>query len=112
MQRTAAAESHCCETLQERERDSVEELEAAKQQAQAATHAFNAVRQARYDTFMQAFNHISAGIDKIFKVSQMARPCKTNDCRSCFSVLQCALCRWLIPASWLQIWLQFQRLFT
>ncbi|KAL3149139.1 hypothetical protein ABBQ32_001975 [Trebouxia sp. C0010 RCD-2024] len=55
------------EAVKERERDSMEELEAAKQQAQAATHAFSAVRQARYDTFMQAFNHISAGIDKIFK---------------------------------------------
>lgn len=58
--------------LQERERDSMEELEEAKQQAQTATHAFNAVRQARYDTFMKAFNHISAGIDQIFKVSSMA----------------------------------------
>lgn len=50
----------------------MEELEEAKQQAQAATHAFNAVRQARYDTFMKAFNHISAGIDQIFKVSTSA----------------------------------------
>ena len=55
--------------LQERERDSMAELEEAKQQAQTATHAFNAVRQARFDTFMQAFNHISEGIDRIFKVS-------------------------------------------
>lgn len=54
--------------LQERERDSLEELEEAKQQAQTATHAFNEVRQARYDTFMKAFSHISAGIDRIFKV--------------------------------------------
>ena len=46
----------------------MEELEEAKQQAHKATHAFNAVRQARFDTFMQAFNHISAGIDRIFKV--------------------------------------------
>ena len=61
--------------LQERERDSLEELEEAKQQAQTATHAFNAVRQARYDTFMKAFNHISAGIDRIFKVSSVASVC-------------------------------------
>ena len=54
--------------MQEREKGSMEELEAAKQQAHQATHAFNAVRQARFDTFMSAFNHISAGIDKIFKV--------------------------------------------
>lgn len=47
----------------------MEELEEAKQQAQAATHAFNAVRQARFDTFMKAFSHISAGIDRIFKVA-------------------------------------------
>lgn len=53
----------------------MEELEAAKQQAQTATQAFNAVRQARYDTFMQAFNHISAGIDRIFKVCSMAKTC-------------------------------------
>ncbi len=46
----------------------MEELEEAKQQAQTATHAFNAVRQARFDTFMKAFSHISAGIDRIFKV--------------------------------------------
>lgn len=50
----------------------MEELEEAKQQAQTATHAFNAVRQARYDTFTKAFNHISAGIDQIFKVSSLA----------------------------------------
>jgi len=55
--------------VQERERGSMEELEEAKQQAQTATHAFNAVRQARFDTFMKAFSHISAGIDRIFKVA-------------------------------------------
>ncbi|DBA77355.1 TPA: hypothetical protein ACH3X2_000872 [Trebouxia sp. C0005] len=55
------------EAVKERERGSMEELEEAKQQAQAATHAFNAVRQARFDTFMKAFSHISAGIDRIFK---------------------------------------------
>ena len=63
---------HSHTTPQERERDSTEELEEAKQQAQTATHAFNAVRQARYDTFMKAFNHISAAIDQIFKVSSFA----------------------------------------
>lgn len=55
----------------------MEQLEEAKQQAQTATHAFNAVRQARYDTFMKAFNHISAGIDQIFKVSSLAGVCAT-----------------------------------
>ena len=47
----------------------MEEVEEAKQQAQTATHAFNAVRQARFDAFMKAFTHISAGIDRIFKVA-------------------------------------------
>ena len=47
----------------------MEELEEAKQQAHTATHAFNAVRQKRFDTFMKAFSHISAGIDRIFKVA-------------------------------------------
>ena len=47
----------------------MEELEEAKQQAQTATHGFNAVRQARFETFMKAFSHISAGIDRIFKVA-------------------------------------------
>ncbi|DBA97424.1 TPA: hypothetical protein ACH3X1_015143 [Trebouxia sp. C0004] len=55
------------EAVKERERGSMEEVEEAKQQAQTATHAFNAVRQARFDTFMKAFSHISAGIDRIFK---------------------------------------------
>ena len=73
--------------LQERERDSMEELEEAKQQAQTATHAFNEVRQARYDTFMKAFNHISAGIDKIFKVSSVATICNYYD-----FILRCAVC--------------------
>ena len=47
----------------------MEELEEAKQQAQAATHAFNAVRQERFDAFMSAFTHISNVIDRIFKVA-------------------------------------------
>ena len=54
--------------MQEREKGSAEELEAAKQEAQSVTEAFNTVRQARFDAFMDAFTHISGVIDRIFKV--------------------------------------------
>lgn len=67
----------------------MEELEEAKQQAQAATHAFNAVRQARFDTFMKAFSHISAGIDRIFKVAAglLASLCRILLCMAAVSLL-------------------------
>lgn len=74
----------------------MEELEEAKQQAQTATHAFNAVRQARYDAFMQAFNHISAGIDQIFKVSIMAIICALGFPLSVQYVFQSTLGRCLL----------------
>ena len=80
----------CC--AQERERGSMEEFEEAKQQAQSATHAFNAVRQARFDAFMKAFSHISAGIDRIFKVVSFTETCSivaTSPLSLCAIALSC-----------------------
>jgi structural maintenance of chromosome 1 len=55
------------EALKERERLVTEEFEAARREEKQAADAFNAVKQRRYELFMEAFNHISTVIDKIYK---------------------------------------------
>lgn len=52
---------------QAKEKAQMEELEAAKAEAKAATDAFNDLRTRRYHMFMTAFNHISDSIDPIYK---------------------------------------------
>ncbi|KAM7259549.1 hypothetical protein ACFE04_015290 [Oxalis oulophora] len=55
------------EALKEKERLVTAEFEAARKEDKQAADAFNAVKQRRYELFMEAFNHISAVIDKIYK---------------------------------------------
>ncbi|GAB4822702.1 hypothetical protein N2152v2_009748 [Parachlorella kessleri] len=55
------------EAVKAKEKEQAEELEAARGEARAATDAFNAVRQKRYDLFQAAFEHVSRQIDPIYK---------------------------------------------
>ncbi|XP_021898438.1 structural maintenance of chromosomes protein 1 [Carica papaya] len=55
------------EALLEKERVVTEEFEKARKEDKLAADAFNTVKQKRYDLFMEAFNHISSNIDKIYK---------------------------------------------
>ncbi|MCO5548528.1 hypothetical protein L7F22_001988 [Adiantum nelumboides] len=55
------------EVLREREREAIEEFEAARKEAKEITEKYNRVKQTRYQRFMDAFNHISTHINKIYK---------------------------------------------
>lgn len=55
------------EAIREKEREQLEELEGARRESKAATEAFQAVQQARYDAFTAAFEHVAARIDPIYK---------------------------------------------
>lgn len=55
------------EALREKEREVIEEFEAARKEEKEITDKYNSVKQKRYETFMDAFNHISTNIDKIYK---------------------------------------------
>ncbi|KAK9281356.1 hypothetical protein L1049_004256 [Liquidambar formosana] len=55
------------EALQEKERVVIEEFEAARKEEKEIADKFNSVKQKRYELFMEAFNHISNNIDKIYK---------------------------------------------
>ncbi|KDP26527.1 hypothetical protein JCGZ_17685 [Jatropha curcas] len=55
------------EALQEKERAVTEEFEAARKEEKQVADAYNSVKQRRYELFMEAFNHISNNIDKIYK---------------------------------------------
>ncbi|KAK9087404.1 hypothetical protein Syun_029798 [Stephania yunnanensis] len=55
------------EALQEKERAVSEEFEAARKEEKDITDKYNLVKQRRHDLFMDAFNHISSNIDKIYK---------------------------------------------
>ncbi|XP_022758412.1 structural maintenance of chromosomes protein 1-like isoform X2 [Durio zibethinus] len=54
-------------TLQEKERDVIEEFEGARKEEKQVADAYNSVKQRRYELFMEAFNHISSNIDRIYK---------------------------------------------
>ncbi|XP_039020328.1 structural maintenance of chromosomes protein 1-like [Hibiscus syriacus] len=54
-------------TLQEKERDVTEEFELARKEEKQVADAYNSVKQKRYELFMEAFNHISSNIDRIYK---------------------------------------------
>ena len=56
------------EAIKEREREQLEELEAARRDARAAAEAFQAVQQRRHDAFAAAFMHVARQIDPIYKV--------------------------------------------
>ncbi|XP_065873232.1 structural maintenance of chromosomes protein 1 [Euphorbia lathyris] len=55
------------EALQEKEREVTEEFESARKEEKQVADAYNSVKQRRYQLFMEAFNHISTNIDKIYK---------------------------------------------
>eukprot|EP00250_Pteridium_aquilinum_P035761 c9905_g1_i1 orf=330-3992(-) len=55
------------EVLREREREAIEEFEVARREAKEITDKYNSVKQTRYERFMDAFNHISTHINKIYK---------------------------------------------
>lgn len=54
-------------TLQEKERDVTEEFELARKEEKQVADEYNSVKQKRYELFMDAFNHISSNIDRIYK---------------------------------------------
>jgi hypothetical protein len=56
------------EAIREKEREQLEELEAARRESRAATEAFQTVQQSRYDAFTAAFEHVAQRIDPIYKV--------------------------------------------
>ncbi|CAI0385767.1 unnamed protein product [Linum tenue] len=55
------------EALLEKEREASEEFATASKEENQATKAYNSVRHNRHELFMEAFNHISKVIDKIYK---------------------------------------------
>ncbi|KAG6662734.1 hypothetical protein I3843_03G247500 [Carya illinoinensis] len=55
------------EALQEKERAVTEEFEVARKEEKDKADKFNSVKEERYKLFMDAFNHISNNIDKIYK---------------------------------------------
>uniref|UniRef100_A0A7N0VI19 SMC hinge domain-containing protein n=1 Tax=Kalanchoe fedtschenkoi TaxID=63787 RepID=A0A7N0VI19_KALFE len=55
------------EALLEREKVVNEEFEAARNEVKEVADKFNAVKEKRTSLFMEAFNHISSNIDKIYK---------------------------------------------
>ncbi|KAF6150932.1 hypothetical protein GIB67_026853 [Kingdonia uniflora] len=55
------------EALKEKEREYTKEYEDARKVEKGITDKYNEVKQKRYELFMEAFNHISSNIDKIYK---------------------------------------------
>ncbi|KAM1153191.1 hypothetical protein ACFX14_035616 [Malus domestica] len=55
------------EAIKEKERAVTEEFEVARIEEKEKTDMFNSVKQKRYELFMDAFQHISSNIDKIYK---------------------------------------------
>jgi structural maintenance of chromosome 1 len=55
------------EALQRKDRDATEKFEAAKKEQQEIIEKYNSVKERRQQLFMEAFDHISKGIDKIYK---------------------------------------------
>ena len=55
------------EVIKEKERLQAEELEAARKRTKDAQDAYDALKGERTVTFMAAFNHIAAAIDRVYK---------------------------------------------
>ncbi|KAM0829285.1 hypothetical protein ACQ4PT_066977 [Festuca glaucescens] len=55
------------EVLQTKEKEVSEKFEAARKEEREVADKYNTVKQRRYELFMEAFDHISKGIDKIYK---------------------------------------------
>jgi structural maintenance of chromosome 1 len=55
------------DALQRKEKDVMEKFETARKEEKEISDKYNSVKQKRYELFMEAFDHISKGIDKIYK---------------------------------------------
>ncbi|CAM6049750.1 unnamed protein product [Sphagnum compactum] len=55
------------ESLREKEKESIEEFDIARKEGKEITDKYNAIKQQRYQRFMDAFNHISTNINAIYK---------------------------------------------
>ncbi|KAG0524006.1 hypothetical protein BDA96_07G172600 [Sorghum bicolor] len=55
------------DALQRKEKEVTERFEAARKEEREIADKYNSVKQRRYELFMEAFDHISKGIDKIYK---------------------------------------------
>ncbi|RAL47704.1 hypothetical protein DM860_012329 [Cuscuta australis] len=55
------------ESLRQKEDAVAKEFEEAKNEEKKVTDEYNRIKEARYELFMKAFNHISGNIDKIYK---------------------------------------------
>ncbi|CAM0873936.1 unnamed protein product [Alopecurus aequalis] len=55
------------EALQRKEREATEKFEAARKEQQDITEKYNSVKERRQQLFMEAFDHITKGIDIIYK---------------------------------------------
>eukprot|EP00741_Cyanophora_paradoxa_P011004 tig00020553_g10636.t1 len=55
------------EDVTNRLKETTELFDQHRKESEEATRNFNQIRQERYDRFMQAFNHISERIDKVYK---------------------------------------------
>ncbi|XP_024540007.1 structural maintenance of chromosomes protein 1-like [Selaginella moellendorffii] len=55
------------ESLKEKEKEAAEVYEQARKEAKTVVDKYNAVKQKRYERFMDAFNHISTNINTIYK---------------------------------------------
>lgn len=55
------------EALQMKEKEVTEKFEAARKEEREIADKYNSVKQRRYELFMEAFDHISKGIDQIYK---------------------------------------------
>ncbi|CAO2202194.1 unnamed protein product [Urochloa humidicola] len=53
--------------FQRKEKEVTEKFEAARKEHKDISEKYNSVKQRRYDMFMKAFDHISKGIDGIYK---------------------------------------------
>lgn len=55
------------DALQRKEKEVTEKFEATRKEEREISDKYNSVKQRRYELFMEAFDHISKGIDKIYK---------------------------------------------
>ncbi|XP_073102546.1 structural maintenance of chromosomes protein 1 [Elaeis guineensis] len=55
------------EALQGKEKEVIEKFEAARKEEKEISDRYNSIKQRRYELFMEAFDHISKSIDKIYK---------------------------------------------
>lgn len=55
------------EALQGKEKEVIEKFEATRKEEREISDRYNSIKQRRYELFMEAFDHISKSIDRIYK---------------------------------------------